>query len=115
MVYIAEAHALDGPMPNVRSGSPIIEEPETLEERLDLAGQCVTALSIAQIPALVDTIENPALQAYAAFPDRLFLVGEDGKVAFAGDKGPRGFDPDKLEAAIRKELELDATKKDESE
>ena len=35
-----------------------------------------------------------------ALPDRLYLVGTDGTVAFQGDPGPWGFDPAALEAAI---------------
>ena len=46
MVYIAEAHAIDSTWPMLRG--PLLEEPETLEERmakpflqlLDLRGQC---------------------------------------------------------------------------
>lgn len=108
MVYIAEAHALDGFSPNTRKGSPIVEEPETMEERLAVAGKCVVSLSIAAIPAVVDRMDNAALNTWAAWPDRLFLIGKDGRVAYSGAKGPRGFDPSALEVAIRKELENNA-------
>ena len=37
---------------------------------------------------------------YAAHPDRLYLVGKDGKLAWVGEQGPRGFRPNELEAAI---------------
>ena len=43
-------------------------------------------------------------QAYQGHPDRLYLVGKDGKIAFAGDRGPFGFRPQDLESAIKKEL-----------
>lgn len=41
-----------------------------------------------------------------AFPDRdrLYLVGRDGRLTYAGGRGPMGFEPDELEAAIRVEL-----------
>ena len=39
-----------------------------------------------------------------ALPDRLYLVGKDGKITYAGGRGPRGFKPDELEDAIREEL-----------
>ena len=32
---------------------------------------------------------------------RLFLVDEDGKIAYAGDKGPFGWDDEAFEAALR--------------
>ncbi|MBI3839288.1 MAG: deiodinase, partial [Planctomycetia bacterium] len=40
-------------------------------------------------------------QAYAAFPDRLYVVGRDGKIAFKGEIGPQGFKPREMEAAIK--------------
>jgi hypothetical protein len=33
-------------------------------------------------------------------PTRLYLVGTDGRVAYAGGLGPFGFKPKELEAAI---------------
>ena len=45
-------------------------------------------------------MENSVNKAYSAQPDRLYLVGKDGTIAYAGEKGPRGFDPDGWEEAI---------------
>ena len=42
---------------------------------------------------------------YGAHPDRLYLVGRDGKIAYTGGRGPTGFRPDELEEAITAELE----------
>lgn len=56
------------------------------------------------MPAIVDRLDNRVNKAYGAQPDRLYLVGLDGKVAFAGARGPRGFQPDDLEDAIVAEL-----------
>ena len=36
----------------------------------------------------------------AGWPDRLYLIGRDGRVAFQGDQGPFGFRPEQLEEAI---------------
>ena len=40
----------------------------------------------------------------AGWPDRLYLVAADGRIAWKGDPGPKGFKPAELEAAIVKEL-----------
>lgn len=104
VVYIAEAHALDGFAPNVRTGAPLVEEPITNAERMLLAGKCVVGLSVQEIPAVVDRIDDKVATAYQAWPDRLYLVGKNGRLSYCGDKGPRGFDPDGLEKAIRVEL-----------
>ncbi|HEX9794619.1 MAG TPA: hypothetical protein VGC54_11605, partial [Planctomycetota bacterium] len=52
VVYIAEAHALDGRSPLGGGRNPLVEEPVDDAERIALAGKCVTAMSIRQIPAV---------------------------------------------------------------
>ena len=37
-------------------------------------------------------------------PLRTRVVGKDGKIAYAGGRGPFGFKPDELEASIKAEL-----------
>lgn len=113
VVYISEAHALDGASPKGGDdGSPIVEEPATLEERKAIARRCDVALGLAPMKVLIDDMKDTAGTAYAGHPDRLFLVGkqakgdENGRISYAGARGPRGFDPDELEDAIREELEL---------
>ena len=39
--------------------------------------------------------------AYSALPDRLYLVGKDGTIAYKSGQGPMGFRPDEFEAAIK--------------
>ena len=99
-MYIAEAHALDSWWPMGGRGAPIVEEPRTDEERMKLAGKCMVAMSIKQIPAVVDRVDDKVNRAYNAWPDRLFLVDEKGEIAYRGGPGPFGFKPGELEAAI---------------
>jgi hypothetical protein len=114
-VYIREAHALDGTMPNDRPDSPIVEEPVTAKERKEVATRCAGALDMSPMTMLIDDMKDSTCQAYAAFPDRLYLVGKDGKIAFAGDRGPMGFNPDDLEDGIRKALGMEPIKRASSE
>lgn len=104
MVYIKEAHAIDSRSPITGGDSPLILEPVTTEERMKVAQQCMTALELKRIPTLVDEVDDGVGKAYAAWPDRLFLVGKDGRIAYAGGRGPFGFRPPELEKAIRSEL-----------
>ena len=101
LVYIREAHAIDGPRPHP---SVMIEEPINDLERFGVAKICMTKLELEMIPSVIDRIDNSVDAAYSAMPDRLYLVGKDGKIAFAGGRGPFGFRPDELAAAIDKEL-----------
>ena len=51
------------------------------------------------VPILVDTIDDQVEQAYAGWPDRIYVIGKDSKIVFKGDPGPRGFQPSIKEAA----------------
>jgi hypothetical protein len=113
VVYIREAHALDGGSPKGGDGAPLVEEPATLDERKQIARTCSAKLDLAPLRTLIDDMEDTTSTAYAAFPDRLYLVGADGNIAFAGDKGPRGFSPDELEDAVRVALELPPLERDQ--
>lgn len=95
-----EAHPLDGPMPSTFG---LVEDPLTDAERLALAGTCVDELDLP-MPALVDRVDDKVARAYGGWPDRLYLIGKDGKVAYAGGKGPQGFDPEAWAKAIATEL-----------
>lgn len=92
VVYIKEAHAADSFWPMPIKGEDKVLEPKTLDERKTVAAKCVTKLNI-KLPCLVDDIDNAAGDAYAGWPDRIFVVDEDGKVAVRAERGPWGFKP----------------------
>jgi len=106
MVYIREAHAVDGDWPLDRPDQPDVKEPKSLAERQAVAETCLGKLELENLPAVVDEMDNAVNKAYSAWPDRLVLVDGKGKLAWRGAKGPKGFKPDELEAAIRRELGL---------
>ena len=87
-------------------GLPLVEEPQSLEERCSVANTCVEELALAELPTVVDDMEDSVNRAYEAWPDRLVLVDADGRVAYRGGPGPFGFEPDELEDALREELGL---------
>ena len=100
VVYIREAHAIDSRLP-MEFG--MIEDPVTGLERMAVASQCMADLDLP-IPAIVDQMDDAVNLAYRAWPDRLYLVGKDGKIAFSGGPGPFMFLPEELNTAIEKEL-----------
>jgi hypothetical protein len=95
VIYIREAHPTDG----WYMGDHDIRDPQTMEERRRVAGQCETALQYG-IRTYVDEMDDAVMKAYAAWPDRLYLVVPDGQVVYAGGRGPWGFKPGELKAAI---------------
>ncbi len=102
IVYIREAHPADGwQVPNNLIEDIIYVEPTTDEERSEIASACQIDLDL-HMPMLVDPIDNDIDEKYVGLPMRMFLVESDGKIAFAGDKGPFGWDDDAFEKTLKK-------------
>ena len=100
LVYIREAHPEEGwILPENRRSGVAVNEPVTLEERLDVASTCVSGLQV-EMTTVVDGLDNAVARAYGGWPDRLYLVGADGRIAFQGGEGPFGFKPAELERAL---------------
>jgi len=59
-----------------------------------------------QMPMVFDHVDNAVASAYGGWPDRLYLIRQDGRIAYQGSEGPFGFKPQELEHAILRELEL---------
>ena len=104
IVYIREAHPHDGwRVPNNLIEKIIYDEPTTDEERTDVASACQVALDL-QMPMLVDRIDNNVDKKYVGLPMRMFLVDAEGRIAFAGAKGPFGWDDVAFEEALKEIL-----------
>lgn len=109
VVYIKEAHPDDGWTSQGNLADDIhVYDPTTDDERIEVAETCALRLTI-EMPMLVDEIDNHVASAYGALPDRLYLVGKDGRIAYQGEKGPQGFKSEELNVAIEAELQRTAT------
>ena len=104
VVYIQEAHTTDGwQMPINEQEGVVYDQPKTAEAREQVAEACALSLNLS-IPTLVDEMTNEVDRAYAALPDRLYLIDAAGRVAYRSGPGPMGFRPQELEAAIQEML-----------
>jgi hypothetical protein len=102
VVYITEAHPSDvWQMPSNIKDKVVFASPRDEEERAFVAGSCVRKLGI-EIPAVLDEFGNSTESAYTAWPDRLYLIDRQGRVAYKSKPGPFGFHPDELRAALGK-------------
>ena len=81
-----------------------VHEPKTEEEREAVASTCAVNLRL-RLPMVVDGVDNAVASAYGGWPDRLYLISRDGRIAFQGGEGPFGFKPEELAQAIERELE----------
>ncbi len=102
IIYIREAHPADGwQVPNNLIESIIYDEPSTDEERTEVASACQINLSL-DMPMLIDSIGNDIDKKYVGLPMRQFLIGADGKIIYAGDKGPFGWNDEAFEEELKK-------------
>ncbi len=93
VVYIAEAHSVDGWQMDSNEAEGIrIPQAVTFEQRSAAARRCAEALGLS-IPTLVDGMDDAARKAFAAWPERLYIVDRDGRVAYRGGPGPFEFKP----------------------
>lgn len=74
-------------------------QPRELEERRELARECVERLGLT-VPVLLDGMENRVGRAFNAWPERLYVISAEGRIAYQGGKGPYGFNPEELEAFL---------------
>ena len=104
VVYIREAHPTDGWQVGQNTRENILfVQPKDFDARRQVAKQMCSVLKLS-LPTVIDKLDDKVGQAYTAWPDRLYLVGRDGKIAFKGKPGPFGFKPRELEAAIESSL-----------
>jgi hypothetical protein len=102
VVYITEAHPSDvWQMQSNVKDSVIFSTPKNEEERAFVADACVRKLGI-KIPAVLDEFGNSTESAYTGWPDRLYLIDTQGRIAFKTKPGPFGFDSKLLAAALAK-------------
>lgn len=80
-----------------------VYDPKTIEERQAVARRCEVTLQYG-MQTCVDEMDNAVNKAYAAYPTRLYLIGLDGCVVYAGGLGPFGFKPAELQVAIEEYL-----------
>jgi type I thyroxine 5'-deiodinase len=103
-VYIQEAHPDDGWQVLMNLEQQIrYPQPKTIEERTDVAQACVLRLNF-KMPMLLDEMSNQVDLAYAALPERLYVISRDGRIGWRSGPGPWGFDVEGWERAIRAEV-----------
>ena len=83
---------------NVRE-QVVFKQPRTFEERRKAADMLVGRLQY-RAPLAIDGIEGAAEKAYGAWPERIYVIGTDGRIAYKGGMGPFGFHPEEAEEEL---------------
>jgi type I thyroxine 5'-deiodinase len=108
VVYILEAHPLDAWQDEDNQKDKIsVASPTTFAERCAVADTCATKLAL-RLPAVIDDLENSTESAYTAWPDRLYVIDREGRVAYKSKPGPFGFKPAEVEQTLKQLLPASA-------
>ncbi len=108
IVYIAESHAVDEWFGETNKSEGVrIAQHTSFNDRLAAARLCEVELGL-NIPTVVDGMDNAALEAYAAWPERIYIIGGDGNIHYRGGHGPWEFRPEEARSALAKLLGIKA-------
>jgi hypothetical protein len=92
-VYVREAHPTDEwQMKSNVKDDVCYAQPKTLEQRVAIAKD-FTARFKFPLPFGIDEMGNSADSAYAAWPERLYVIDETGHVVYRGGMGPFNYKP----------------------
>lgn len=105
-IYVREAHP-DSVLSVIdQSGGETllkIAQPADAAGRAETAAVCQRTVEL-EMPIAVDGIDNRVGKAYAGWPNRMVVVGTDGRVLFASDPVPRGTDARRLRTWLEENL-----------
>ena len=103
-VYIAEAHATDEwQLATNEAERVLLPQHTTLADRFAAAREGVARLRLT-LPVLVDGMDDAVSEAFAAWPERIYVADAAGRIAYVGGPGPWEFDPEAAAAALEDAL-----------
>jgi hypothetical protein len=76
-----------------------LAQPTTFEERTAVANRCATHLDFPWA-TVVDDLDDKVGHAYSGMPSRLYVIDQEGKVAYKSGRGPFGFKPAEMEQSL---------------
>jgi hypothetical protein len=92
-VYVREAHPTDEwQMKSNVKEDVCYAQPKTLPQRIAIANDFVKRFSYPTQFG-IDDMSNQANDAYAAWPERIYIIDEHGKLVYCGGMGPFKYDP----------------------
>lgn len=104
MVYIKEIHPTDGwQVKENEQDAVLFRQHRSMEERVEVGQSCMLKLAL-EMPAAVDEMDDGVAKTWAAMPERLYLVGSDGRIVYKGGIGPMFFRPQEWAEAIERHL-----------
>jgi Iodothyronine deiodinase len=99
-IYIREAHPQDEwqMKSNLKDKDDVCyTQPKTLEQRVAIANDFTKRFKFP-LPFGIDDMGNAANDAYAAWPERLYVIDENGRISYKGGNGPFKYEPKEVRA-----------------
>jgi hypothetical protein len=103
-VYIREAHPTDEwrmKSNEKEKDNVCYAQPRNLSDRVAIANDFTKRFKYP-VPFGIDDMSNAANDAYAAWPERLYIIDENGRVSYKGGNGPFKYDPKEVRAWLAK-------------
>ena len=103
-IYIREAHPTDEwRMNSNEKGKDNVcyAQPKSISDRVAIANDFTKRFKYP-VPFGIDEMSNAANDAYAAWPERLYIIDENGRVSYKGGNGPFKYDPKEVRAWLAK-------------
>jgi iodothyronine deiodinase-like protein len=92
-VYVREAHPTDEwQMKSNVKDDVCYAQPKTLEQRVAIANDFTKRFKFP-LPFGIDDMSNAADAAYAAWPERIYIIDQGGHIAYRGGIGPFNYKP----------------------
>jgi type I thyroxine 5'-deiodinase len=70
-------------------------QPKTLEQRVAIANDFTKRYKFS-LPFGIDDMSNAANDAYAAWPERIYIIDKSGHIAYRGGMGPFNYKPEEV-------------------
>jgi hypothetical protein len=95
-VYVREAHPTDEwQMKSNVKDDVCYAQPKTLAQRVAIANDFTKRYKFP-LPFGIDDMSNAANDAYAAWPERFYIIDENGRIAYRGGMGPFNYKPNEV-------------------
>lgn len=92
-IYAREAHPTDEwQMKSNVKDDVCYAQPKTLEQRVAIANDFIKRFKFP-LPFGIDDMSNAGNDAYAAWPERIYIIDERGRIAYRGGIGPFNYKP----------------------
>jgi hypothetical protein len=84
----------------------LVAQHTRFDERAAAAKLCTQNLGMT-IPTLVDGMDNAVSEAFAAWPERMYIINAEGKMHYCGGPGPFDFNPQEARESLMNLLETE--------